>query len=151
VTTKLHLCAEGKARPLSLLLTEGQKADCVQLESILNAIRVKRAGKGRPRKRPGRLLLDRGYTGNPSRSLLRRRRIKHVIPQRADEMASRVKKGSKGGRPIVYEKAVYVLRNAVERCILRLKQFRRVATRYEKRAASFLAMATLASIILWIR
>ena len=52
---------------------------------------------------------------------------------------------------MVFEKAEYAARNVVERCILRLKQFRRVATRYEKRAAMYLAFVTLASIILWTR
>ena len=52
---------------------------------------------------------------------------------------------------MVFVKADYAKRNVVERCILRLKQFRRVATRYEKRAEHFLAMVTLAAIILWVR
>lgn len=117
----------------------------------MDAIRVKRAGRGRPRKRPGKVRLDRGYTGNPCRDLLRRRRIRHLIPEKSNEQAARKKRGPRGGRPVVFTVADYGKRNVVERCILRLKQFRRVATRYEKLAECFLAMVTLASIILWLR
>jgi transposase len=74
-----------------------------------------------------------------------------LIPERDNEKTARKKRGSRGGRPVVFEKAEYGKRNVVERCILRLKQFRRVATRYEKLADSFLAIVTLASIILWLR
>ena len=155
VTTKIHLSAEGKARPLSLVLTEGQAADSPHLEAVLGAVLdgicVRRVGRGRPRKRPGKVRLDRGYTGKPCRHLLCRRGIKHLIPERDDEKEARKKRGQRGGRPVVFVKAEYAKRNVVERCILRLKQFRRVATRYEKLADCFLAIVTLASLILWLR
>lgn len=134
-----------------MVLTEGQQADSPQLGKVLDAIRVKRAGRGRPRKRPDKVRLDRGYTGKPCRSLLRRRRIRHLIPERRDEQTARKKRGQRGGRPVAFSVADYGKRNVVERCILRLKQFRRVATRYEKLADCFLGMVTLASIILWLR
>lgn len=50
-----------------------------------------------------------------------------------------------------YLKAVYRQRNLAERCVLRLKQFRRIATRYEKRATNYLAFITLAAIMVWLR
>jgi transposase len=112
---------------------------------------VPRRGKGRARKRPSRLRLDKGYSYAKCRNLLRRRGIKHQIPERDDQKEQRKKKGRAGGRPVVFEAAVYAQRNVVERCILRLKQWRRVATRYDKRAAMYLAFVTLASIILWTR
>ena len=74
-----------------------------------------------------------------------------MIPERSDQQKQRKKKGPSGGRPVAFEAVVYAQRNVVERCILRLKQGRRVATRYEKRAAMYLALVTLASIILWTR
>ena len=77
--------------------------------------------------------------------------MKHLIPEREDQKEQRKKKGRAGGRPVVFEAGVYAQRNVVERCFLRLKQWRRVATRYEKRAAMYLAFVTLASIILWTR
>lgn len=151
MTTKIHLLAEGKARPLSLVLSEGQRSDSKFLEPTLNGVRVPRASRGRPRKRADRLLADKGYSYPRCRQALRSRGQKHLIPERRDQREQRQKKGSAGGRPVVFVKADYAKRNVVERCILRLKQFRRVATRYEKRESNYLAMATLAAIILWLR
>ena len=74
-----------------------------------------------------------------------------MIPERSDQQKQRKKKGRAGGHPVVFEAAIYAQRNVVERCILRLKQWRRVATRYDKRASMYLAFVTLASIILWLR
>ena len=54
------------------------------------------------------------------------------------------------GRPLVFDKAIYARRNVVERCINRLKQWRGLATRYEKRAFNYRAMLVLASIVLWL-
>ena len=77
--------------------------------------------------------------------------MRHLIPERDDQIAGRKKKGRSGGRPVVFDKVAYARRNVVERCILCLKQWRRVATRYDKRAAMYLAFVTWASIILWTR
>jgi transposase len=151
LTTKIHLQCEGRARPLSLVLSEGHRNDSNYLEATLDAVRVPRQGKGRPRKRASRVRLDRGYSYDKCRKALRRRGIKHRIPERKDQKEQRQKKGRAGGRPVMFVKAEYAGRNVVERCILRLKQFRRVATRYDKRAAMYLAFVTLASIILWTR
>src|SRR6266516_2193710 len=66
LTTKIHLASEGKGRPLAALLSEGQRHDSTQLEPVLDRIRVPRQAndgrpmRGRPRKRPKRLLLDKG-------------------------------------------------------------------------------------------
>ena len=110
-----------------------------------------RVGKGRPRKRPERVLGDKAYTGQPCRQELGRRGIACLIPTRTNERSARKKKGRKGGRPFGFEAEVYKQRNVVERCIRRLKRFRRVATRYDKRASNYLAFVTFASILLWIR
>ena len=151
LTTKIHLLCDGKCRPLSLVVSEGHRNDSNYLEAALDGVHVPRRGKGRPRKRPCRLLLDKGYSFAKCRQLLRRRGVKHQIPERSDQKEQRKKKGRAGGRPVVFEAQVYAQRNVVERCFLRLKQWRRVATRYEKRAAMYLAFVTLASIILWTR
>jgi transposase len=134
-----------------LVLSEGHRHDSLYLEATLDAIRVPRPGRGRPRKRPGFVALDRGYSDKKCRRLLRQRNVRHLIPERKDQREQRQKKGKAGGRPVAFEASRYAGRNVVERCILRLKQFRRVATRYEKRAACYLAVVTLASIILWTR
>lgn len=118
---------------------------------VLDAIRLPHPGRGRPRKRPrGRCVADKGYSYDRCRAGLRRLGIKMMIPERDDQITNRKKKGPKGGRPCSFDKTVYGDRNLIERCILRLKQFRRFATRYEKLAESYLAVATICSIFVWI-
>ena len=110
-----------------------------------------RAGRGRPRKRPDELYLDKGYSFPACRALLRKRGISHIIPERRDQRTNRHRKGQKGGRPATYDHARYALRNVVERCAFRLQCFRRVATRYDKRAENYRAFVTIAAIMLWLR
>lgn len=88
-STKLHLSCDGRGRPLSLVLTCGQRNDSTQLGAVLDAIRVPRAGRGRPRKRPSRLVADKGYSYPSCRELLRKRGVPHTIPERSDQHASR--------------------------------------------------------------
>jgi transposase len=132
LSTKVHLECDGKCRPLSLVLSEGQRDDSNFLEAVLDAVCVPRAQRGRPRKRCGKVRLDKGYSHRKCRRTLRRRGVRHLIPERDDQIAGRKKKGRNGGRPVVFDKVTYAQRNVVERCILRLKQWRRVATRYDK-------------------
>jgi transposase len=148
-TTKLHLASDGRGRPLALHLSEGQRHDSRELEAVLDCIRVP-GRRGRPRKRPEQVVLDRGYSYRRCRKGLRRRKLRHVIPERQDQREARARKGRRGGRPPRFDAALYAARNGVERLINRLKQFRAVATRYDKRASSYLAMVTLAAIKLWI-
>jgi transposase len=68
-----------------------------------------------------------------------------------DKPATCSSKGSRGGRPPVFDAEVYAGRNVVERCFNRLKQFRDLATRYAKRAAYYRAEITIAAIVLWLR
>lgn len=133
-----------------MVLTAGQAHESTQLEPVLDAIRVPRAGRGRPRKRPDRVLADKGYTYRRCRKALRRRKIKHVIPQRRDERKRRAARGRKGGRPPGFDRAAYRRRSVAERCINRLKQWRAVATRYEKRALNYRAMVVIAALMLWL-
>jgi transposase len=82
---------------------------------------------------------------------LRRRKIRHVIPERKDQKEQRQQKGSRGGRPPTFDRELYRERNWVERCVNRLKQWRRIATRYEKRAQNYLALLTIAATMIWLR
>lgn len=150
LTTKLHAAFDGRGRPLAVRLTEGQRHESTQLEPVLDSIRVPRR-RGRPRKRPGLLAGDKGYSYPTCRRALRRRGIRHVIPERTDQQRQREAKGRGGGRPPRFEKAVYRLRSWAERGVNRLKQWRRVATRYEKRAANYLAVVHFAALILWLK
>ena len=98
-STKLHLACDGKGRPLSVVLTPGQRHGSTQLEGLLDAVRVPRpeGSPGRPRKRPEHLLADRGYSFEGCRELLRRRGIPHTIPERKDQKERRA--GRPGRRP----------------------------------------------------
>ena len=147
LTTKLHLACDGKGRPLSVVLTPGQRHDSTQLEAVLAGIRVPRLGRGRPRTRPDHLIADKGYSYERCRALLRGRDIAHTIPERSDQRARRA---HRPGRKPGFDRAVYRRRNVVERCVNRLKQWRGIANRYEKRAANFRAMVVLASLMIWL-
>lgn len=139
-STKIHLRCEGKGKPLTFLLTVGQRNEATVFESLMEQGAVKRVGRGRPRLRPQRVAGDKAYTGRPIRLYLRRRGIGAVIPRRSNE-------SRQGTR---FDRQVYRERNRIERTINRFKQFRRIATRYEKRAQNYLSMLTIAAILFWL-
>lgn len=150
-TSKLHLSADGHCRPLSLVITGGQRADCTQFQAVLAKIRVPRSGPGRPRTKPDSLAADKAYSNGPCREYLRRRGIRHTIPEKTDSQAARLRKGSRGGRPPSFDNERYKKRNTVERAINKLKQSRAVATRYDKRGYVYLGTATAAALVIWLR
>ncbi|MFJ2273933.1 IS5 family transposase [Streptomyces sp. NPDC087866] len=150
-TTKIHLAADGRCRPLALVLTPGHYGDGPQLERVLEQLSVPRIGVGRPRTRPDQVLADKAYTSRKNRRYLRRRGIRHTIPERLDQQRHRKNRGSRGGRPTGFDSERYKKRNTVERTINRLKGFRAVATRYEKRAYIYLGTVTLAALVIWLR
>ncbi len=96
------------------------------------------------------LIADKGYAHDSTRRALRQRRIRHVIPERSDQIDRRAAKGSNGGRPPAFDKEVYRKRNVVERCFNRLKQWRDLATRYAKRASLYRASLILIAAIIWL-
>ncbi|MFG3365033.1 transposase [Streptomyces sp. NPDC048156] len=98
LTTKIHVAAEGRCRPLSLLITPGQRADCTQFEPVMGKIRVPRTGVGRPRRIPDSVSADKAYSNRTIRTYLRKRGIRHVIPEKKDHEAARLRRGSRGGR-----------------------------------------------------
>ena len=108
-------------------------------EALLSAGAVKRSGPGRPRLRPERIVGDKGYGGGPIRRFLTRRGIRFTIAKQRNY-----------GRKGPFDKVIYRQRNRVERLINRFKQYRRLATRYEKRAVNFLAMWQIAAILMWL-
>jgi transposase len=151
LSTKVHLAAESRCRPLSLLLTPGQAGDSPVFEQVLAGISVARPGPGRPRTRPGLVLADKAYSSRAIRTHLRRRGIGAVIPEPADQVRHRKRRGSRGGRPPGFDPQAYKQRNTAERCINRLKQWRGLAMRTDKLAVHYQAALTLAGTLLWLR
>ncbi|MFE0800403.1 IS5 family transposase [Streptomyces sp. NPDC058812] len=151
LSTKVHLASDNRARPLALYVTAGQAGDAPAFEAVMARIRVPRRGLGRPRTRPETVLADRAYSSRAIRGHLRRRGIRAVIPQPADQIGHRLRRGRAGGRPPGFDAEAYKQRNTVERCISRLKQWRGLAMRTDKLALTYEAALHLAAILIWSR
>jgi transposase len=106
-STKIHLACEQGQKPLSLLVTAGQRGDSPQFEPVLEAIRVPRTAGGRPRVRPLRVRGDKAYSSRANRAYLRRRGIRCTIPEPADQIRNRRRRGSAGGRPPAFDRQDY--------------------------------------------
>ncbi|WP_371871180.1 IS5 family transposase [Phytohabitans rumicis] len=151
-TTKIHTIGEGRGRNLASHLTPGQDSDTRQLVRLLDSVAVARPdGVGRPRKRLDSLAADKAYSSKANRAALRARRIPHDIPEKDDQKANRTRKGSRGGRPPTFRPTRYRDRNTIERLMNRRKQFRAVATRYDKLACRYRATVQIADIFIWLR
>lgn len=121
-------------------MSPGQASDQSAVVALMEMVRIRRSGSGRPRQRPARLIADRAYSTGPIRRYLRRRGIGAVIPQPRNQ------------RPVaLIDWTAYRTRNVIERLIARLKQFRRIATRYEKLAENYRAMLTIGAIRIMLR
>lgn len=138
-------------RPLVMLLGPGQGGDSPMFAPCMNAISVPPANGGRSRSRPVRTLGDKAYPARANRQLLRDRGIQSVIPERSDQIANRQRRGSKGGRPVTYDTEVYKRRNVVERSFNVFKQWRSLATRYDKLALTYRGGVVLRAITIWLK
>ena len=141
-STKVHLRAEGGGKPMALVISSGERHESRYVDALLDAGRVRRRVRGRPRSRPEWLVGHKGYSYPTVRRSLARRHIHAVIPRRRDQHPD-------DRRHAPFDCAVYRERNHIERLVNRLKQSRRIATRYEKRAVHYVAMLTLAATLLW--
>jgi transposase len=110
LTSKIHLACDALGRPLAFTITGGNTNDCTHFTTVMESIWVPRTGPGRPRVRPDHVLGDKGDSSRAIRTWLRRRGIAHTIPERADQLRNRLRRGSRGGRPPTFDKQ----RNVVE-------------------------------------
>jgi transposase len=108
-------------------------------DQLLDGVAVKRPGRGRPRKRPRRIVGDKGDSSRTIRQTCRRRGVRHTIPHRSNEQ-----------RTGPFDRVVYRRRNVVERLIARCKQWRGLATRYEKLADTYRTLWVIVCTILWL-
>ena len=125
----MHLRVIGNGLPVQIELSPGQMHDAPMAELLLNDL-----PKG------AHVLADRGYDANWIRELIEDQGCKPQIPSKSNRK-----------HDLGYSKQQYKKRNLIERCFNKLKQFRHIATRYDRSAFNYLAMAKLASIRLWLR
>lgn len=117
---------------------------------LMNQLKIHRAGPGRPRTRPDRVRGDKAYSSRAIRTHLRDRGIVAVIPQPSDQIGHRKRRGSTGGRPPAFDKEDYKGRNVVERNFNIFKQWRALATRYDKLALTYRGGAVLRAVSIWL-
>ncbi|WP_425585869.1 transposase [Streptomyces longisporus] len=96
----MHLAADGRCRPLSLVITPGKRADGTQLEATLEKIRVPGTGLGRPRRTRDSVGADKAYSNRAIRSYLPWRGIWHVIPEQKDQQAGRPRRARRVDGPL---------------------------------------------------
>jgi transposase len=124
---------------MTVILTPGQRHEALVFEPLLETGAVKRRGPGRPRRRPHRIMGDKGDSSRRIRRYAGEHGLRSTIPRQRNE-----------GRTNPFNRALYRLRNRIERLSNRCKQCRRSATRDEKRAANYQAMWLIAATILWL-
>lgn len=138
-STKVHLRAADDKHLMTFVLSPGQRHEVLGFEPLMVGGAVKRHRRGRPKHRPGRVVGDKAYSSRKIRAYLRRFGIRITIPHKVNEHRSGP-----------FNRAIYRMREQVERLINRLKQNRRIATRYEKCAANYRAMWLIAATLLWL-
>jgi transposase len=122
------MAVDGRGRPLRVILTPGQRGDVTQAPALLAGLR------------PKRVLADKAYDANALRQLIASMNAEAVIPCNPTRKVL-----------IPYDFEVYKARNLIERGFNKLKHFRRIATRYDRRAANFLTFVLIAAALQWMR
>jgi transposase len=126
--TKIHAACDALGNPVRFILTGGQGADCKQALALLEGFD------------PAAVLADKAYDSDEVLKAIADIQAEAVIPPSASRIVQRS-----------YDKDLYKERNAIERMFNKLKQFRRVATRYDKLANSFLSFVHIAAICIWLK
>ncbi len=151
MSSKIHQLVDGRGRPLVVLVGPGQANDSPMFPVLLTHLKVERIGRGRPRTTPDAVVGDKAYSARSHRVLLRSRGIKAVIPEPSDQIQNRRRRGSHGGRPPAFDADTYRGRNVVERSFNTVKQWRGLATRYDKLAIVYRGAAVLRAITIWLK
>ena len=127
-SSKLHAKVDAAGMPIDAIVTAGNNSDIGQADRLMKSDYCKS------------LIADRGYDSDAFRKSLEEKGIASVIPGRKNRI-----------EPVTYDKELYKKRNAVERFFARLKEFRRIATRYDKTVVMFRGMLMMAFILIWIK
>lgn len=125
--TKLHAVCDDKGRPLVLLLTPGNVHDCKVAKTCIEALPPSAV-----------LVADKGYDSQALREWLDERGTLAVIALRKNRKVQ-----------YDYDKAVYRQRNVIERMFCRLKDWRRIATRFDRKVKNFMGALALAATVIW--
>ena len=128
MTTKIHACVEGLGQLARFTLTGGQVHDVTQAQALIEHIQ------------PGAVLADKAYDADVLLAYIDSKDAKAVIPPKTNRKNQRT-----------FDKHQYRNRNVIERFFAKLKQFRRVATRYDKLASRFASFVTLAAFVIWLK
>ena len=144
LSTKIHVLCEGAGLPIAVQVTPGQTHEATMRAPLLSAVKIGDK-PGAPRQRFETVAGDKGYDGAGSRQTIRDIGSKPLIPHR------RRPDGSYPEEAEGFDKELYKRRNVVERLIGKLKEYRRVATRYDKLAESFRAFVLLGFIRIWLK
>ena len=129
LTTKVHALVDARGLPIRMVLTAGHVNDSQAVPALLADLSPHSV-----------VLADKGYDADWIRSMIEARGCAPNIPARSNRT-----------QRFCFSKTLYRERNRIERFFCKMKQFRRVATRYEKHAANDLAMLKLAAIRLRLR
>jgi transposase len=128
LSTKIHATVDALGNPIGLSLSPGQACDLEGADQLLPLVQA------------DTVIADKGYDADA--------RVLDVLRQAGKMAAIPAKRNRKAPRP--YDKHLYKARHLIENFFCKLKQFRAIATRYDKTARNFLAAAQLASAIIWL-
>ena len=146
--TKFHLVTDGQGTPLAVTFTAGQVAEVTQAEraidQALKTLMARKRAERRRKHKPDRAAGDKGYSARRVRGWLAGRKIEPVIPHKGNERA-------RHDPAVWFDRAAYRGRSVIEQCVGWLKEFRRIATRYEKLEVNFEGMFHVAMIKRYFR
>lgn len=129
-STKIHARTNAEGLPIGIVITPGQAHDVTAYPALMEEVD----------DNPEQMLADKGYDSDAVRDDIQKRGGEALIPTRATRKVQHL-----------VDKAIYALRNRIERFFNKIKNSRRVATRYDKLVESFAAFVLLATVRLWIR